>query len=70
MSPQQRLVGPAQWAGGMTTFSLASVGRRMHARGCSGGLPNTTLRIQRLDIEDVCDITDAVLDALMGGGGR
>ena len=27
-------------------------------------LPNTTLRIQRLDIEDVCDITDAVLDAL------
>ena len=28
-------------------------------------LPNTTLRIQRLDIEDACDITDAVLDALM-----
>ena len=33
-------------------------------------LPNTTLCIQRLDVEDVCDITDAVLDALMGGGGR
>ena len=28
-------------------------------------LPNTMLRIQRLDIEDACDITDAVLDALM-----
>ena len=25
--------------------------------------------IQQLDIEDVCDITDAVLDALIGGGG-
>ena len=27
-------------------------------------LPNMTLRIQRLDVEDACDITDAVLDAL------
>ena len=27
-------------------------------------LPNTTLCIQRLDVEDVCDITDVVLDAL------
>ena len=27
-------------------------------------LLNTTLRIQWLDVEDVCDITDAVLDAL------
>ena len=25
---------------------------------------------QQLDIEDTCDITDAVLDALMGGGGQ
>ena len=27
-------------------------------------LPNTTLRIQWLDVEDACDITDAVLDVL------
>ena len=33
-------------------------------------LPNTTLHIQRLDVEDACDITDAVLDVLTGGGGR
>ena len=33
-------------------------------------LPNTTLCIQRLDVEDACNITDAVLDALTGGGGR
>ena len=33
-------------------------------------LPNTMLRIQRLDVEDACDITDAMLDALTGGGGR
>ena len=27
-------------------------------------LPNTTLCIQRLDVKDTCDMTDAVLDAL------
>ena len=39
-----------------------------HAQVEGGGLvhlPNTTLHIQRLDVEDACDITDAVLDAPM-----
>ena len=33
-------------------------------------LPNTMLCIQQLDVEDVCNITDMVLDVLMGGGGQ